>query len=49
MLPTPHAFGGKVVNPVMEIFKSFLISVGAGVIANTIYYCVCKWLNGRKK
>ena len=52
LLPSPDLIG-KEVTPIMEIIigiaLSFLVSVAAGVLANFLYDLVCKWLNGSRK
>lgn len=34
---------------VIRLLISFLVSVGAGIAANSLYSIICKWLNGSKK
>ena len=33
----------------MDYILSFLVSVGAGVVANAVYTAICKWLNEHRK
>ena len=52
LLPSPDLIG-KEVTPIMEIIigiaLSFLVSVAAGIVANILYNIICKWLNGGRK
>lgn len=46
--PLNHGKEVKVVE-VLTAIISFLISVIAGMVADFLYNCIRKWLNGRKK